>query len=387
MVTGSLYNNASGPFTALKSLVSALTAEGENITILGSKDTYKQSSDVAGWNVQKIAALPKLGPYHLHFTPSLIRHLNNLDFTLAHFQSLWLWNCATAARFCFKKKIPYVITMHGNLNPTALQISKLKKRIVYPLFVKDYLQKANCLHALNMAEYDSIRAFGLRQPVCVIPNGVDLPSMTHPLKSTPNPHIAHLRPKKVLLYLARLHPIKNLEGLISAWALLSEDARTAWQLVIAGSGDKSYQDALHQLVSEKNLSKQIDFVGLISETEKYGWLSNADAFILPSHGEGLPMGPLEAMAHRLPCLLTHSCKLPEVAQCGAGLEFGTSPDNIASALTLFFSLTDKERSQMGQKGTTLVYENFSWRKIAQELRSVYGWLLGLNPAPECIKFK
>ena len=377
-VTGSLYDHASGPYTTLKGTVSALVAAGTTVQVLGSKDRPDQLDLVPAWASKSVYALPKVGPYSLHYTPGVSNYLKNMQFDLGHFQSVWLWNCAAAARYCFRNQIPYMVTLHGNLNPAALRMSKLKKWIARQCFVDEYLQNAACLHALNEQEYRAIRAFGLKQPVCIIPNGVDLPSPTaHPSSSVAS--------KKTMLYLARLHPIKNLEGLISAWEMLPQSHRDQWQLVIAGDGEARYKAFLQRLVAEKKLSDSIDFVGFIAESAKGEWLANADAFILPSHSEGLPMGPLEAMAYGLPCLLSRPCNLPEAAQYGASLEFDPHPEAIVKSMNQFFSLTDNERKKIGQLGYKLTQSRFTWASVAAQFISVYQWMLkSSNVPPGCI---
>ena len=67
------------------------------------------------------------------------------------------------------------------------------------------------------AELQSVRAFGLRNPVCVIPNGMNLPAEPDGNANAPPP-----QSKTVLLYLGRLHPKKGLVNLLKATAQLSQ---------------------------------------------------------------------------------------------------------------------------------------------------------------------
>ena len=100
-------------------------------------------------------------------------------------------------------------------------------------FENAHLGGASCLHALNAAEAHAIRAYGLSNPICIVPNGVDLPKAT----SAGRPAWAGGagEDRKILLFLGRLHPKKGLVNLIAAW----RDVRPApgardWMLVIAG---------------------------------------------------------------------------------------------------------------------------------------------------------
>ena len=62
------------------------------------------------------------------------------------------------------------------LDPWAIKNSAWRKRIVGWAYEYRNLRSAHCLHALADSEYRSIRAFGLKNPVAIVPNGVDIPS-------------------------------------------------------------------------------------------------------------------------------------------------------------------------------------------------------------------
>jgi poly(glycerol-phosphate) alpha-glucosyltransferase len=87
------------------------------------------------------------------------------------------------------------------LDPWALRNSRWKKRAVAAIYEDRYLRGARCLHALNHAEAEAIRAYGLVNPICVIPNGVALPEP---------PNKGAERENRTLLYLGRLHLISLL---------------------------------------------------------------------------------------------------------------------------------------------------------------------------------
>src|SRR4030095_11103730 len=95
---------------------------------------------------------------------------------------------------------PYLVHPHGMLDAWGLQNSGSKKLIAAWLYENQHLREAACLRALSEAETRSIRAYGLRNPICVIPSGVDLPDL-----SASNANSESANPK-TLLYLGRLHP-------------------------------------------------------------------------------------------------------------------------------------------------------------------------------------
>ena len=86
-----------------------------------------------------------------------------------------------------------------------------------------------------MQEYNDIREYGLKNPVCIIPNGVDLPENIDDLKKQDAPWKNIIAPgQNVLLYLGRIHPKKGLTNLIMAWKqVMIESQNKNWNLVIA----------------------------------------------------------------------------------------------------------------------------------------------------------
>jgi glycosyltransferase involved in cell wall biosynthesis len=72
-------------------------------------------------------------------------------------------------------KTPYIISAHGMLDPWALRNKRWKKTIYSTFAERPNLRRAACLRALTAIEVDNYRAFGLRVPIAVIPNGVVVP--------------------------------------------------------------------------------------------------------------------------------------------------------------------------------------------------------------------
>src|SRR5437868_1254923 len=121
------------------------------------------------------------------------------------------WMTVGSQRWHRQTGRPYVVHSHGMLEPWALRNAMWKKRVAALLYENQHLRGAACLRALSEAEAQSIRSYGLRNPICVIPNGVDLPDLN---ESNPRTQSAN---QKTLLYLGRLHPKKNISNLIRAW--------------------------------------------------------------------------------------------------------------------------------------------------------------------------
>ena len=96
------------------------------------------------------------------------------------------------------------------------------------------------------------------------------------------------------------------------------------------------------------------------------------------------MAALEAWSHRLPAVLTDSCNLPEGFTVGAALQIEPRPENIAASLRELIGMDERTRAAMGGAGHSLVETKFSWPAIAQEMVTVYRWVVGGGAPPACV---
>src|SRR5947208_8295710 len=112
------------------------------------------------------------------YSSQLVAALITAELDILSTHGLWKY-CSVASNAWHRRTgRPYIVHPHGMLERWALQNSKWKKRIAALLYEDRHLRGAACLRALSEAEAQSIRAYGLRNPVCIIPNGVDLPERT-----------------------------------------------------------------------------------------------------------------------------------------------------------------------------------------------------------------
>ena len=384
--TGSLYNRAGGPFFSVKSTVNVLSDKGHQVVVFGTKDDNSQKESPYTQVVKKnliAKSFKKYGPYSLHYSPGVSNYLKSFErFDVASFQNLWLWNCAQAAKYCIHAGIPYMIAPRGAMNDVAMNVSSLKKSIAKHWFANRFIKAASCFQALTSKEYEAIRAFGIKQPIAIIPNGISIPENKFSIKKQLP---VELQNKKIMLFLGRLNPIKNIENLLKGWANKKGDDKGNWHLVVAGSGDTSYEKDLKKLCIELKIDKNVSFVGFVDEKGKPKWFRNADAFILPSLSEGMPMAALEAMSYQLPCIFSEACNIPEAFQANAALQCEISSENIALVLTNMISKDETQIKEMGKSALTLVEQKYSWEIVANQLTEVYQWMKDpTKPIPKCV---
>lgn len=383
LLTASVSRRAGGIFDGVRRLAEGLRLSGVEVRVFGLWDADTQR-DLGLWDGIPVFAGRVAGPAAFGYCPSLLSRLRGEEPDLVHLQGLWMYPSVVCARWNGRTGRPYVVSPHGMLDPWALRMSAWKKRLAAWLYENRNLHRAACLHALCEAEKAAIRAYGLRNPVCVIPNGVDLPEATSGRRRSWEDE--RTAGHAVLLYLGRLHPKKNLVRLLEAWALAQRKGPQAcrWRLVLAGWDQGGYEARLRQAAEELGVADSVWFLGPQFGEGKDATLGRADSFVLPSLSEGLPVAVLEAWAYGLPVLMTPECNLPEGFAAGAAIRVSTDAEGIARGLMELFEVSEPERRAMGERGRRLVQEKFSWPKIARQMKGVYEWVLGGGPRPGCV---
>ena len=109
-----------------------------------------------------------------------------------------------------------------------------------------------------------------------------------------------------------------------------------------------------------NLDSHVEFLGPLFEAKKEDVLRDADAVILPSYSEGLPMSVLEAWSYQLPVLMTKECNLPEGFEAQAAIKLELDHSSIAGQLANINNLNKEQLEEMSNKGYNLVSSHFTW---------------------------
>jgi glycosyltransferase involved in cell wall biosynthesis len=162
-----------------------------------------------------------------------------------------------------------------------------------------------------------------------------------------------------VLCVSTLHPHKNLDRLIRAYARRKRD----WRLTITGMRG-FFAEALDKLIAELNVRDSVQLTGWIPRDELLRLYSRAQAFIYPSTFEGFGMPVLEAIAAGIPVACSDIAPLREVAGDAALFFDPTNEDAIASALDRI--VTDAPlRARLAQAGPERARE-FSWERAARE---------------------
>lgn len=377
VITGSMSRKAGGLFNSVRKSSLSLSSTGVKVNVYALEDEHS-SDDLREWEPLNPEVLSMRLGRLFPFAPELACRLVKAEHDVLHLHGIWQSQSQAVNNWKHKTGKPVMISPRGMLDPWALANSAWKKKIAGALFEYRNLREADCMHALNAAEASSMRRFGLSNPIAIIPNATDLPDIA-PRKSRGG--------VRTLLFLGRIHPKKGLAELVMGWARACQRSlklSKTWRLEIAGWDDGGHVLKLVRQIADLGLGDSIQITGPSFGEEKDALLRRADAFVLPSFSEGMPMTALEAWAYRLPVYMTSECNLPEGFLHKAAFRITTDPD--AMAEVFLRTLLHEDLEVVGEAGRSLVERSYSWPKVAQELISVYQWTLGEGDAPPCVHF-
>lgn len=382
IVTHWLSRRAGGLFWSVRRLAQSLVDAGTETRVYGLWDEDTER-DAASWLPLLPHAGRATGPRSLGYSQSVFSGLARdaqAPGALIHLHGLWKLTSLASLHASRRYRAPRIVSPRGMLDKWALDRSQGRKRLAALLYENANLRGADCIHVLCDAEADQVRAFGLRNPIAVIPNGVDLPG---PDAACGDPAPPGWSDRKVMLFLSRLHPKKGIPALVRAWARAGVGDR-GWALAIAGPDEDGHRAMVEGLVAELRVSSSVRIVGPQYGDGKHAWFRRASAFVLPSHSEGFPVAVLEAMAYGLPVLISPACNFPGAVAGGAAVESKAAPEELAERLAEVAGMSAEERTNMGEAGRALVARDYQWRTIAERMVGVYRWLRYGGARPDCV---
>ncbi len=303
----------------------------------------------------------------LGYSKDLKINLNQSDPDLFHGQGIWQMPVHQMAKMARKKGVPYVITPRGMLEPWSLEQSKLKKKIALFLFQHKDLKKATCLHATAESEAESIRNLGYKNPIAIIPNGINLDEFPGYKKLK--------KEKKKILFLSRIHPKKGIELLFDAWEQLTKNQKNNWVVEIIGNGDKSYINQLKELLKAKGLAKEIIIKDPVFGQDKVKAYQSADLFVLPTYSENFGIVIAEALACNVPVITTKGTPWEDLEKenCGKWIAIGLEP--LRLSLIEMMNKSDEELILMGVNGRKLIEKKYSMLSVAKQMERLYNWIV------------
>ncbi len=182
---------------------------------------------------------------------------------------------------------------------------------------------------------------------------------------------SHNLPENYFLYVGRLAPEKNLDGLIQAFAEYRRGGGS-WSLVLVGDGPAS--GGLREQAAAMGVADSVNFAGLKSTRDIIPYYAFAGCFVLPSVREPWGLVVNEAMAAGLPLILSDHCgcidDLLESERNGYIFD-PANPGEITALLSKVARLSKDDRRRMGRHSREII-SRYSPRLWAEEVVRIAG---------------
>jgi glycosyltransferase involved in cell wall biosynthesis len=259
-------------------------------------------------------------------------------------------------------------------DPWAWRHHRQKKAFARAVIHPGAFEAVDGWHATSEGEAESLRALGFKQPVCVAPNGVSIPSGED--MSAAAAHWHKVEPasarRPVALFYSRLHKKKRLLELIDLWL---ETGPKDWLLLVVGIPEDYTPRMIENYVLRSGQAGRVRVYDGAGHPAPY---PVASLFLLPSHGENFGLSIAESLANGVPALVTDTTPWSGLNRNGAGWcvpwpEFG-------SALADATSEGTESLKRRGAIGRAWVIREFSWKSSAEVLAQFYAGLRNAAPA-------
>lgn len=286
------------------------------------------------------------------------------------YQAVWaiMASFGGFAASSFKVKqpnVPYLLTLQegDDLAEIENKVSLIKKSFQNIFIRADYVQCISNYLALWAGR------MGVRAPVEVVPNGVDLKKVNNEklvVKSKKE------EGERVIITTSRLVKKNGIDDLIRSLRFVSKEVK----LWILGVGPE--EEALKRLAVELGVAPQVMWLGFVDNTQLFPYLEEADAFVRPSLTEGLGNSFLEAMAVGLPTVGTPVGGIVDFLKSGetGWLVKVRDPKSIADSINFILNPVNQvEVEKIAKQGKDLVYKHYDWNIISGSMSRIFAKLI------------
>jgi glycosyltransferase involved in cell wall biosynthesis len=286
------------------------------------------------------------------------------DADVVHVHGLWnmtSWAGVATARAAGK---PHVLSPRGMLQPEAMRRHRELKTLAYWGVERRNLKSAALLHATSEAEHPELAKYG--PPVVVIPNGVTSACATSHAVAALRQRAAIGESDQVVAFLGRLHPIKRLDLLADAFAIVRRTHPSA-TLLIAGPDEGGYRRRVEPLFAP--VSNATRWLGALDSEEIAALFEISRVLVQSSDSESFGMSIAEALTAGVPVVATKGSGWADLQATGCG--YTVSHDAAAIAGGISRVLDDADASAMRGRARQWARETFAWNSAARAMRDAY----------------
>ena len=371
VVADDISSNTGGGKVGILGLCNSLQNEKNEVTLVTSgidNELYNFKTfqiNLKIENINTIFFVPNFSLMGMRFSYLFYKYLSKeiAKFDLIVIHSIYKFHSTIASIYSKKFNVPYVIRPHGSLDPFLIYNGKtILKKIFISIFEKRNFKNASAIQFSCELERENAQKFiSCWKNTLIIPEGIK--------NNFYNKRKVFLKKNTLnILFLGRIHKKKGIELLIEALGKIK--SKVNFHFTLVGSGDKSYEDYIFQMIDENNLSNFCTITGYISTSMKQKIYEKTDLFILPSYGENFGIAVVEAMSFGIPVLVTNKVGIyNSIVKYKAGIVTNNNVNEIIESIIL---LNNKKRLQfLSSNALKLVNKKYTLAKMGKLLNKKY----------------
>jgi D-inositol-3-phosphate glycosyltransferase len=358
-----------------------------------SIDIFTRATNPQTPEVTQLA--PGLRAIHLHAGParslgpeSLYKHLDKFETALVEFcerdgteydivhSHYWL-SGLVGERLKQRWQVPHVTMFHtlGEIkNRASLSEHETDLRIDSESLIIRGADRVICATEIERAAIGRLYAADADK-ITVIPLGVDVERFRPAGKDIARAALG-LEDERVILFVGRIEPLKGVDILINAAAIIESDVDCTVLIVGGDSSSKAQVEKLRSLAREKGIEHRVAFVGAVDHEKLPLYYNAADVCVVPSHYESFGLVAIEAMASGVPVVASRVGGLTDTVKHG---ETGylipwLCPEPFAERIELLLE-NEPLRRNLGEAAREAV-GRYRWENVAGAVLAVYNELTG-----------
>lgn len=374
-VISSVNPQGGGPIEGVKQLYIPLQALGAQVEVACCDEPNAPWLATCG-----LSTVHALGPvksnygYSSRLLPWLRTNTSNFDAVIV--EGLWQYHGLAVRQALAGTKVPYFVFTHGMLDPwfkKTYPLKHLKKWLYWPWAEYRVLRDARtviftCEEERLLARQsfwlyranEAVTNYGTSSPP---KNGDELAQrflVTHP----------HLRGKRIVLFLSRIHEKKGCDLLLKAFAQIAKSDQCL-HLVMAGPDQTGWAADLQEQAEKLKIADRISWPGMLQGDDKWGAFYATEVFCLPSHQENFGIVVAEALACGKPVLISNKVNIwREIETDAAGFVDEDTIDGTLRNLQRWLALDIESYKKMCNRAQNCFAERFHIRRAAERLLEI-----------------
>ncbi len=331
---------------------------------VGEQTSGQPNWSLKGFRLQGFPALSKWA-----FSPAMIIRLASYarGADIIYLHSLYSFPVLIGFVLAQLYHKPYLLWTHGVIAPFLWRKGWNHKRIYEKLLGRRILNQAAAVVFTSQGEREETKFLRLKAPSVIIPHGFDTGPYEHlPERGAFRAKFLQGHTGPVVLFLSRVNIKKGLDILVQSFAYVIERIPNVRLAIVGNSDPISFQQCVQAWLREYGVEKSAVLTGPLYGLAKLQAFADADVFVLPSYEENFGSVIFEAMASRIPVVISDTLNYAnEVAGYEAGLVVRRYPQEFAAA-TLKLLIDNALRRRMGRNGLQMA-RVYSWETCGEKI--------------------